>query len=545
MPGTPAASYDGAVTIPAELERARHLAFAADEAAARDLLVSLIPAIEAVDRDDLMLEVFAQLGEIYLVRGADDGVAECIRRIRDCLGVYTRFLGGTLPDLADRITMPHAEITHMTCRYARRAAFLDTGLAAARGAHEEAATALAALLRAGPGPADLAGEHDDLITRAHVLCATALCDDDLYAQSVPLWEKVIESVDRPGDGLESTDHRHVTTATAYGRFCVETGRLAEAEPWLRRAGARAEARGWQLAVARTGLERAAASWLTGDHVRAEALVRDAYPAIAHHARAHEVSRCLLYLGLTGMAIGELDYADECFGHAERHWREVGRPLHIHRVLLARSWIRVFRGEFADAVELVAQAREQLDASARHSWLQYARLDDHLGSIWRADALADPNRAAARAKSEQAADLKVPAALAVDSVRYTIADAEDRMRWATWVSAPMLAGAFAATWEWGDMTVLCELIEYHSARGAFHEEPVSVGPGEWTSAATAPVPLHPAAHPPDGGPLTHLGPLPPLRMDPAGGPVLERYRALAFDRYGRDLTDRGAAWATWP
>ena len=43
------------------------------------------------------------------------------------------------------------------------------------------------------------------------------------------------------DDGEFADHLRVAAATAYGRFCVETGRLAEAEPWLRRAGARASA----------------------------------------------------------------------------------------------------------------------------------------------------------------------------------------------------------------------------------------------------------------------------------------------------------------
>jgi len=73
------------VSISGELERARRLALVADETGARDLLLSLMPAIEREDRDDLMLELFAQLGDIYLARGANDGVHECIRRIRDCV----------------------------------------------------------------------------------------------------------------------------------------------------------------------------------------------------------------------------------------------------------------------------------------------------------------------------------------------------------------------------------------------------------------------------------------------------------------------------
>lgn len=45
---------------------------------------------------------------------------------------------------------------------------------------------------------------------------------------------------------------------------------------------------------------------------------------------------------------------------------------------------------------------------------------------------------AMVKPDRAADLKAPAALAVDSVRYTITDAGARARWANSVSAPLLA-----------------------------------------------------------------------------------------------------------
>jgi hypothetical protein len=56
----------------------------------------------------------------------------------------------------------------------------------------------------------------------------------------------------------------------------------------------------------------------------------------------------------------------------------------------------------------------------------------------------------------------------------------------------------------------------------------------------------AAGPAVGGPsLTRLGPLPPLRMDPGGDTILGRYRALARQRYGREVTTGEAAWPTWP
>jgi hypothetical protein len=394
-------------------------------------------------------------------------------------------------------------------------------------------------------------EHRFLVTYAQILCATALCDDDLYVRSVPLWERVIDTIDGTADGSEFDDFLLVQGATGYGRYCVETGRLAEAEPWLQRGGARAERRGWKLATARTQLERATARWAVGDRAECQRLVHEAYPAIAEGYRAHDVSRSWLYLGLLALSIEKLDDADERFGHAERHWREVDKPLHIHRILLQRSWVDIFRGDFDAARERVNEARDLLDAWPRHSWLQYARLDDHLGSIWRADALADPANAAP--KLERAAELKVPAALAVDSVRHAMTDADARMRWATHVSARILAGAFAVAWDWGNTELVSELVEYHSARGSFSTEPTSQT-SDWTETATAAVPVDTvdefalvAAGSPSsgGGALTRLGPLPPLQMDPTTTPILSRYRALAFERYRCDVTADEAAWSTWP
>ncbi|MGX9791599.1 hypothetical protein [Mycobacterium sp. MMS18-G62] len=540
------------MTIPGELERARHLTFAANEEAAKELLLSLMQQIEQADRDDLMLEVLAQLGEIYLVRTAYDGVEEAVRRIHDCLAVYRAIRAGTNPEAAAQVTMSDEEIDHMLCRYSRRAGFLRTGLAAAHGDHEAAEAGLLALTdETSPGFADLEDEHRFLITYARILCAVALCDDDLHVQSVPLWEQVLDAIENPCGDSEFDDHLLVLGSTGYGRFCVETGRLSEAEPWLQRAGARAKRREWKLATARTQLERATAAWAANDRAQAQSLVHGAYPSIAEHLRAHDVSRCWLYFGLISISVGAFDDADERLGHAERHWREVEKPLHIHRILLQRSWVDIFRNDFAAAHERVAQARELLDSWPRHSWLQYARLDDHLGSILRAEALADPGTA--KAKLEQAAELKVPAALAVDSVRHAMTDADARMRWANHVSARILAGAFAVAWEWGNTELLGELIEYHSARGSFSTEP-DAQPLDWTETATATVPVETVddyalvaagSAMAGGGALTRLGPLPPLRMDPETPPILSRYRGLASERYGAAVTADEVAWSTWP
>ncbi len=576
------------MSIPGELERARHLALASDEVAAKELLLSLMPVIETADRDDWMLETLAQLGELYLVRTAYDGVREGARRIRDCLAVYSSILAGTAPpDVVAACTMATAEIRHLVCRYGRRAGFLETGLAAAIGDHEGAAVALAALDDRDDEFDDLAAEHAYLLTYARIVCAEALCDDDMHVRSVGLWDRVIHDIEASSGGDESADNLRVSGGLGYARFCIETGRLDEAEPWLRRVEARAQARRWELAMARAQLERGAASWSAGDGVSTEARMYEAYPVIARYARANDVSRCWLFFGLTRMSAGGLKAADECWENAERHWRELGKPLHIHRILLQRSWIAIFRGRYAEAVEMVTQARACLDSSPRSSWLAYARLDDHLGNVWRAEALADlgfdgaghsedsweaaeeryrsgagttagaldaEHHRAAMEKLQRAAELKLPASLAVDSVRYSVGDAVARAQWATCVSAPLLASAFAVALEWENSDLVSQLVEYHSARGTFTAEVDGGAATEWSRVSTAAAPMADvdelalvAAGPPitDGTGFTRLGPLPPLRMDPTTGPVLDHYRELALERYGQCVTAAESAWETWP
>ncbi|PZU03921.1 MAG: hypothetical protein DI630_03040 [Gordonia sp. (in: high G+C Gram-positive bacteria)] len=597
------------MSVAGDLERARDLACADDHAAARDLLLSLMPKIEQLDRDDLMLEVFAQLGAIYLTRSAHDGVVECIRRIRDCVGVYSEILAGKMPEAAAQVTMLSDDITRMVHRYTGRADVLDIGLASARGDHDEAARRLANL--SGNAVGDPVSDPNQRfhVTHARILTAIALGDVDEHMAAAPLWERGLEELHTlrrtvsesgppspsdawSGPGPVDVDRLQVDAGIGYGRFCVQTGRLDEAGSQLRRAGALASQRDWPLASARSELERAALAWARSDHADTERLAQAAYPVLATYAVAHDVSRCWLYLGLTRMAAGELQAADHCWEQAQRHWDELGIPLHRHRILMQRSWIPVFRGQFDRAREMVGQARMLLDATPQASWLHHARLDDLMGSIWRAEALADmgfdgigdpltdwssvearvamsegittaadgsAGHLSAQPKLEQAAALKIPAALAVDSVRHSMPDAEARSRWARSVSAPVMAGAFAVAWEWDNTSLVAEMIEYVSARGTFGLDPsVSDAVGsEWALTATGATPVHSVADIDENravaagatttavtGGLTRLGPLPPLQMDCGGGAILAEYRRLAAERYGREVTSDEPMWPTW-
>lgn len=94
------------MTIAGDLDRARHLTLAADEEAARDVLVSQLPLIEQADRDDYALEVFAQLGEIYLVRTAYEGVVESISASAIVWRSTSRSVRGNAPTSLPRPPCP-------------------------------------------------------------------------------------------------------------------------------------------------------------------------------------------------------------------------------------------------------------------------------------------------------------------------------------------------------------------------------------------------------------------------------------------------------
>ena len=108
--------------------------------------------------------------------------------------------------------------------------------------------------------------------------------------------------------------------------------------------------------------------------------------------------------------------------------------------------------------------------------------------------------------------------------------------------------------WFDPALVGELIEYHSARGAFSVDAANDRTMEWARAATTAAPVldveqlasvasGPVAVGAAG--LIRLGPLPPLQMEPDGEPVLARYRELAQARYGRAVTADQDAWSTCP
>ena len=215
----------------------------------------------------------------------------------------------------------------MICRYSRRSQFLQTGLAAAQGDHEGAAARRHSRRHRRRWPTPLTrSPTSPTSTRtcsptpgfcARPRCATTTCMRDRsrcgsrYSRpstAPPPRRRRRERIHRSPPDRRRHRIRPILRRDRAGCPKPSPGCVAPAP------GPRHE--GWELATARTQLERAAASWSTGDHVTTEQLIDEAYPVIARYARAHDVSRCWLYLGLTRLASGALEAADECWENAE-------------------------------------------------------------------------------------------------------------------------------------------------------------------------------------------------------------------------------------
>ena len=200
-------------------------------------------------------------------------------------------------------------------------------------------------------------------------------------QSVPFWEKVIDTIDRSHDGSEFDDYLLVLGATSYGRFCIETAGCPKPN---RGCDGGSPCRSPRMGLGNgENAIRACDSGVGGGRSRAGPEPRSrGLSGDRRELAAHDVSRCWLYFGLIALSIEKLDDADERFGNAERHWREIEKPLHIHRILLQRSWVDIFRGDF-DAARSARKRRENCSIRGHDTaGCSTPASHDHIGSIWR-------------------------------------------------------------------------------------------------------------------------------------------------------------------
>ena len=208
-------------------------------------------------------------------------------------------------------------------------------------------------------------------------------------------------------------------------------------------------------------------------------------------------------------------------HAERHWREVGKPCTSTVFCCSAAGSISSAATSPRRKERANEARELLDAWPRHSWLQYARLDDHpRAASLRAEALADPEQRE-RPSFEQAAELKVPAALAVDSVRHSI----DRRRRADAVGDACLGAnpgrRLRRRLGVGEHRTRQRTGRISQRPRKFQHRAVRAGRGlDWAATAAVPVDavdeyalVAAGSASSEVVRLTRLGPLPPLQMDP--------------------------------
>ena len=193
--------------------------------------------------------------------------------------------------------------------------------------------------------------------------------------------RCIDAIEGSADGSEFDDFLLVTRRHGYGRFCVETGRLSEAEPWLRRAGARAQSAGMGTSNGQNTIG-AGGGVLVGRRPRRRAEQPGLGSLPGRSQRATPGRTTCRGAGCISASPAwrsrRWTPPTSAAGTPSGIGGKLGKPLHIHRILLQRSWIEIFRGDFAARQ---ADRRRAADGcSTRGSTITSIR--------WRADALTD-------------------------------------------------------------------------------------------------------------------------------------------------------------
>ncbi|MGX1805346.1 tetratricopeptide repeat protein [Nocardia sp. NPDC055321] len=395
---------------------------------------------------------------------------------------------------------------------------------------QEAMERARAVLAAPDAPADL--------RFAGLVSATALA---LHRQQ---WSRAIEL---GNESLSAAEHYapaqagHPLMNLAAAHF--ETGRWELAEDFAGQALAAFAGAGDSSGVAETTQNLAIMHSRSGRFDEAERLLLAAQKYFDETGVAYRAGIGWKVMGFIAEQRTDLNLAETRYRQALAHFEESGAVIDAADVRTRSAMVAFAAHRYADGERALADARATY---AGHGLgLHCAQLD-----YWHA-GLLEPLLEADPALLPRAVDLAVPAALALDAVRYELPDGPQRETWSRRIADPALRVAFRYAYLAGDARLIADLIET-SCVGTT----LDIG----RIAAAAPVPHHlnllePMATP---SPPTaavadalHLGsalaavaagaglpvaPPPHVAVAPDGHLALAPWIAAAEQRYGRRLRD---------
>ncbi|MGW5385996.1 tetratricopeptide repeat protein [Nocardia sp. NPDC003963] len=387
---------------------------------------------------------------------------------------------------------------------------------------------------------DLLADAEDL----GVLRVSCLLSLSAVASHRSQWSRVVEIATESLDAAlrfapQLAGHPLMTLAGAY----FETGRRELGVDFAQQALAAFTAAGDRNAVADTQQNLAQLYSRLDRLDEAEQLVVASQDYYERAGLGYRAGIGWKLRGYLAECRGEVDLADDWYRRSLDCFRDSGAVLDSAAVQCRLATVAYARG-------LVGEGQELLDAAftvyaERGLGLQCAQLD-----YWHAvlvqmvvdDMDSPPDELLALGRA-----LAVPAAIAIDAVRYTLPGGHQRDQWNREVADPAVQLAFRFAYLCRDGLLLADLIETQCAGTT-----LDMDPGERVDRPQFPLdgPTRPADGEPRSGPL-HLGaalarvaasaglpvsPPPRLALGPGARIALGEYIAAAEQRYGQRVRE---------
>ncbi|WP_432051479.1 tetratricopeptide repeat protein [Streptomyces xiamenensis] len=392
--------------------------------------------------------------------------------------------------------------------------------ATAAGPYGIPATGPAAPDPAAPDAADPPSDAAELLMACLVALSTVAIQREDWPRAEQLTAEALEVVTRIRPDLVGRPLMNVAA------LALATGRYEPAEDFAEAALAACEAGREPAGAASVRLMLAQLYTATGRAEQAEPLL---HAALAHTGPAGltvETAVGWEQLGLLAALRGELDEAQTLYNRARTLLRQAGATPTEAALAVRRAEVAHLAGRPAEAEELLTHAADTFAALG----LGLRRAQTHLAHAALLEQGGDPGQLA------RALDLAVPAALAIDAVRYGLAAGRQRDRWRRNVAEPALQLVFRLAARAGEALLVAHLIEVQCATTPILCEnavPRPDGPGPLGSYLDEPPPH---AH------AFAVAPPPRLLLTPDGdgegdGEVALADRiALAEQRYGLPVRD---------
>lgn len=270
---------------------------------------------------------------------------------------------------------------------------------------------------------------------------------------------------------------------------------------------------------------------------AEPLLTDAQAFFEAAGLPHEAAAGLDMLGLLAAARGDTATATARFAASAELFDRVGQPVEGAEARGRQGMVAYLAGNRAEGEALLtATAAVQV----RHGLpIRAAQLHIAMATLF--EQTEDP------ALLARAADLAVPAALAIDAVAHTLTSGRQRDQWRRNVGEPAVQLAFRVAARSGNGPLVAQLVEDRCAGAALEhrvettEHPV--GMEDLMYPPEAPVSIGTALAEAAAGPGLTVGLPPRLALTPYGGIALDVHLDRAVERYGIPVRDEGTI-PTW-